>query len=72
MRTTIKAWIGSNLGRILPWTEELAALERGKNLCIILSSTFIFDRNFFILAGKEDSYYIWHSGERSLAFGLIV
>ena len=27
-RTTIKAGMGSKLGRIRPWTYELAALER--------------------------------------------
>ena len=30
MRTTIKAWMSSNLGRIPPLTLELAALERLK------------------------------------------
>ena len=31
-RTTIKAWMSSNLGRIRPLTSELAALERLKNV----------------------------------------
>ena len=31
-RTTIKAWMSSNLGRIPPLTSELAALERLKNV----------------------------------------
>ena len=32
MRTTIKAWMSSNLGRISPLTLELVALERLKNV----------------------------------------
>ena len=35
-RTTIKAWMSSNLGRIPPLTSELAALERLKKRHIIL------------------------------------
>ena len=35
-RTTIKAWMSSNLGRIPPLTLELAALERLKKRHIIL------------------------------------
>ena len=35
-RTTIKAWMSSNLGRIPPLTLELAALERLKKGQIIL------------------------------------
>ena len=31
-RTTIKAWMSLNLGRIPPLTLELAALERLKNV----------------------------------------
>ena len=37
-RTTIKAWMSSNLGRIPPLTSELAALERLKKRHIILTS----------------------------------
>ena len=36
MRTTIKAWMSLNLGRILLLTSELAALERLKKRHIIL------------------------------------
>ena len=32
MRSTIKAWMSSNLCRIPPWTMELAALECGKSI----------------------------------------
>ena len=35
-RTTIKAWMSSNLGGIPPLTSELAALERLKNQTISL------------------------------------
>ena len=35
-RTTIKAWMSSNLGRIPPLTSELVALERLKKRHIIL------------------------------------
>ena len=35
-RTTIKAWMSSNLGRIQPLTSELVALERLKKRHIIL------------------------------------
>ena len=35
-RTTIKAWMSSNFGRIPPLTSELAALERLKNQTISL------------------------------------
>ena len=40
-------------------TPELSALERLKNLCIMLIPlfcAFIFDRIFVILAGKETSH----------------
>ena len=36
-RTTIKAWMSSNLGRIPPLTSELAALERLKNVIYLVS-----------------------------------
>ena len=39
MRTTIKAWMSSNLDRILPLTSELAALERLKKMSYNLVST---------------------------------
>ena len=35
-RTTMKAWMSSNFGRILPLTSELAALEHLKKRHIIL------------------------------------
>ena len=35
-RTTIKAWMSSNLGRIPPLTSEFVALERLKKCHIIL------------------------------------
>ena len=58
MRTTIKAWMSSNLGRIPPLTLKLAALERLKNLTIslLVPSSFIFDWILFILAGKKGNY----------------
>ena len=53
--------MSSNFGEIPPLNAALPALERLKNQCIILfthSSAFIFNRNFFILAGEEDSHNI--------------
>ena len=50
VRTTIKAWISLNFGKIPLLTSELAALERQKNYH---SSSFIFDWIFFILAGNK-------------------
>ena len=38
-RTIIKAWMGSNLGKIPPLTSELAALERLKKMSYNLVST---------------------------------
>ena len=38
-RTTIKAWMSSNFGRIPPLTSELAALERLKKITYNLVST---------------------------------
>ena len=56
MRTTIKAWMSSNLGRIPPLTLELAALEHLKKTTYNLVSTLA--RIFFILGGMEDNHYI--------------
>ena len=72
MRTTIKAYLSSNLGRILPLTSELVALERLKktsyNLVSTLVPSFLFGQwVFFILVMT-----CWLSGERSLPFGLLV
>ena len=53
-RSTIKALMGCNLGKIPSLTSEFAALERLKNH----SSAFIFDWIFFILAGNKDTYKI--------------
>ena len=60
-RTTIKAWMSSNLGRIPPLTSELAALERLKKTSYNLVSTLgpsFFYLIFFILAGNQDIYNI--------------
>ena len=35
-RSTIKAWMGLNFGKIPSLTSELAALEFVKNQCIVL------------------------------------
>ena len=72
MRTTIKAYLSSNLGRIPPLTSELVALERLKktsyNLVSTLAPSFLFGQwIFFILVMT-----CWLSGERSLHFGLLV
>ena len=59
MRTYINAWTSSYFGQFKLLTPELSALERLKNLCIMLIPlfcAFIFDRIFVILAGKEDSH----------------
>ena len=59
MRTCINAWMSSYFGKIPQLTPELSALERLKNLCLMLLPilcAFIFDRIFVILAGKEDSH----------------
>ena len=51
-RTTIKAWMSSNLGRILPLTSELAALERLKktsyNLVSTLAPTFLIGSSSYL------------------------
>ena len=52
MRTTIKAWMSSNLGRILLLTSELAALERLKkmsyNLVSTLAPTFLIGSSSYL------------------------
>ena len=60
MRTCINVWMSSYFGQFSLRTPELSALERLKNLCIMLIPlfcAFIFDRIFVLLAGKEDSHY---------------
>ena len=59
-RTSIKAWMSSNLGIIPPLTLKLITLERLKKRHIILLALLrlIFDRIFFILAGNQDIYNI--------------
>ena len=51
-RTTIKAWMSSNLGRIPPLILELAALERLKkttyNLVSTLASSFLIGSSSFL------------------------
>ena len=57
--TTIKTWMSLNFGRISPLTAELAALECLEKMpysFLALSSAFILDWNFFILAGNKDNY----------------
>ena len=60
-RTTIISRTSSHFGQIRPRTAELAALERLKKIPYTyngrnLVSSFIFDRIFFIIAGKEDNH----------------
>ena len=58
-RTCMKAWMRSNFSQIPPPT-ELSALGHLKNQCIMFehSSSFSFDRIFFVFAGKEDNHKI--------------
>ena len=71
MRTTIKAYLSLNLGRIRPLTSELVALEGLKktsyNLVSTLAPSFLFGQWIFFLVMT-----CWLSGERSLPFGLLV
>ena len=61
MRTTIKAWMSSNLGRIPPLTSELIALERLKktsyNLVSTLAPSFLFGSSSFF-AGNKGNYIV--------------
>ena len=70
MRTTIKAWMSSNFGRIPPLTSELVALERLKKTSYNLVSTLA--PSFFVLIFYILVMTCWLSGERSLPFGLLV
>ena len=54
---TIKFLMSSNFGLIQPWTVDLAALDRMKNLLL---------ENYF------NDLLALRSGERSLSFGLLV
>ena len=56
-RTYMKAWTSSNFNQIPPPSPELSALARLKNCCEH-SSAYIFDRIFFIFAGKEDNHKV--------------
>ena len=51
-RTTIKAWMSLNLGRILPLTSELAALEglkkRHNNLVSTLAPSFLIESSSYL------------------------
>ena len=71
MRTTLKAYLSMNLGRIPPLTSELVALEGLKktsyNLVSTLAPSFLFGQWIFILVMT-----CWLSGERLLPFGLLV
>ena len=62
-RATIKSQMSLKFGQIRPWTAELAALERLKNLHRLTigdhSNAFNFDCNFFILAGNKDLHQSW-------------
>ena len=60
MRTTIKACMSSNLGRIPPPTSELVALERLNKTSYNLVSTLApsFFVWIFILAGKKGNYIV--------------
>ena len=57
MRTTIKACMSSNLGRISPLTAELVALERLKktsyNLVSTLAPSFFFGSSSFLQVTRE-------------------
>ena len=57
MRTTIKACMSSNLGRIPPLTSELVALERLKktsyNLVSTLAPSFLFGSSSFLQVTRE-------------------
>ena len=57
-RTSLKSWMSLNIGYIPPPTTELAALECLKidAQCCDHSCVFIFDCNFFILAGNQDNH----------------
>ena len=61
MRTTIKAWMSSNLGRIPPLTSELVALEGLKktsyNLVSTLAPSFLFGSSSFF-AGNKGNYIV--------------
>ena len=60
IRTTIKAWMSLNFGKIPLLTSELAALECRKinEKNCDHSSSFIFDWIFFILAGNKLTHNI--------------
>ena len=59
-RTTIKSLMSSKFGKIQPWTADLAALDRLKNLSFTYLRTI---QNILMTC--------WLSGERSLPFGLL-
>ena len=58
IRTTIKAWMSLNFGKIQLLISELAPLSIRKinESCCDHSCSFIFDWFFFILAGNEDNH----------------
>ena len=61
MRTYIKAYMSLNFGQITPLTTELAALERLKNRCHVISVDI--DPIFFKLAGNKDMHNIMNDFE---------
>ena len=60
-RTYIKAYMSLNFGQIPPLTTELAALERLKNQCHVISVDI--DPIFFKLAGNKDMHNIMNEYE---------
>ena len=55
-RTTIKAWMSLNFGRISPLTVELAALEHLKKtykLVSTLALSFLFGSSSFLQVARE-------------------
>ena len=65
-RPSITSRMSSNFDQIRPLTAELSALECLKNPYFVLwplSSIFVFQWIFFILAGNKDNYNISHEFE---------
>ena len=68
LASTIKAWMSLNVDHIHPPAEELAALERLKNRCLMLLAFLRLHFNiiFLILAGNEGSHSISDDAEMRL------
>ena len=55
----MKAWMSSNFSEIPPPTPVICPWASEKSMYNVENtSSFIFDRIFFILAGKEDNHHI--------------